>query len=470
MSQPTSSSLLEQLRSALGADAVLSSDEIELRYRQEFYSPLPVDSRPLAVVRPRDTAQVSEVLRLCHAHRQRVITQGGMTGLSGGALPCDGELILSLERLRGIEEIDEQAGTMTLLAGTPLQQAQEAAAERGWLVAVDLGARGSCQIGGNVSTNAGGNRVIRYGMTRAQVLGLETVLADGTVLDSLNKMVKNNAGYDLKQLFIGSEGTLGVVTRVVLRLEPLPDSVQTAMCAVDSYEQVVQLLRHAQRRLSGRLSAFEVMWADFHDAVTTRIPGQRAALPPGSPFYVLLDLQGADAEGDAALFERMLEQALEEGLISDAAIASSVKEAQDFWTLRDSPARFPVIWPQIASFDISLPIGSIGEFVERLRDRLQQALPGCEAVNFGHIGDSNLHVCVAVPGTTAENFPEHEIKDLLYGLLREYRGSISAEHGVGQHKKEYLGYSRSAEEIAVMRSVKAALDPLGILNPGRIFD
>ncbi|MEY5100142.1 MAG: hypothetical protein RJA36_2861 [Pseudomonadota bacterium] len=475
MTQPTSTPLLDRLRSALGADAVLTDAvltgaDIEARYRKDFFAPQPEASLPLAVVRPRDTAQVAEVLRLCHAQRQTVVTQGGMTGLSGGALPGDGELILSLERLRGIEEIDEQAGTMTLLAGTPLQQAQEAAAARGWLLAVDLGARGSCQIGGNVATNAGGNRVIRYGMMRTQVLGLEAVLADGTVLGSLNKMLKNNAGYDLKQLFIGSEGTLGVITRVVLKLEPLPDSVQTAMCAVDSYGQVVALLRHAQRRLSGRLSAFEVMWADFHDAVSTRIAGQRAVLPPGSPFYVLLDLQGADAEGDAALFERMLEQALEEGLISDAAIASSVKEAQEFWTLRDSPARFTTVWPQIASFDISLPIGSIGEFVERLRERLQQALPGCEALHFGHIGDSNLHVCVAVPGTDADTFPEHEIKDLLYGLLREYRGSISAEHGVGRHKKDYLGYSRSPEEIAVMRGVKAALDPLGILNPGRIFD
>jgi FAD/FMN-containing dehydrogenase len=470
MPQSNSQPLLEQVRSALGADAILTGADIGARYRQDYFAPQPLPGLPLAVVRPRDTAQVAELLRLCHAQRQPVVTQGGMTGLSGGALPAEGDLILSLERLRGIEEFDEQAGTMTLLAGTPLQQAQEAAAERGWLVAVDLGARGSCQIGGNVATNAGGNRVIRYGMTRAQVLGLEAVLADGTVLSSLNKMLKNNAGYDLKQLFIGSEGTLGVITRVVLKLEPLPDAVQTALCAVDSYGQVVELLRHAQRRLSGRLSAFEVMWADFHDAVTTRIPGQRAVLPPGSPFYVLLDLQGSDAQGDATLFERMLEQALDGGLISDAAIASSIQEAQGFWALRDSPARFTTIWPQLASFDISLPIGDIGDFVERLRERLGQALPGCEALHFGHIGDSNLHVCVAVPGTNAATFPEHQIKDLLYGLLREYRGSISAEHGVGTQKKEYLGYSRSAEEITVMRSVKAALDPLGILNPGRIFD
>lgn len=470
MTQTLPPALIDELRHVLGPEAVLVGDDISPRYRQDYFSPLPQASLGLVAVRPRDTGQVAAIMRLCHAHRQPVVTQGGMTGLSGGALPGDGELILSLERLRGIEEIDEAAGTMTVLAGTPLQQAQEAAAARGFLLAIDLGARGSCQVGGNVATNAGGNRVIRYGMTRGQVLGLEVVLADGTVLSSLNKMLKDNAGYDLKQLFIGSEGTLGVVTRVVLRLEPLPEAVQTALCAVDSYQQVVALLHHAQRRLSGRLSAFEVMWSDFYDAVTSRIPGQRPSLPPGSPFYVLLDLQGADAQADAPLFERLLEQALADGLISDAVVARSVREAQSLWELRDSPGRFSTIWPQLASFDISLPIGAIGEFVERLRRRLTQALPGCEAVHFGHVGDSNLHVCVAVPGTSTETFPEHEIKDLLYGLLRDYRGSISAEHGVGRHKKDYLGHSRSPEEIAVMRSIKVALDPLGILNPGRVFD
>ncbi len=274
--------LLYELRLALGADAVIPGNAIEPRYRKEFFSPQPADCKPLALVKPRNSEQVAAVLRLCHEHCQPVVTQGGMTGLSGGALPQDGELVLSLERLRGIEELDEKAGTLTLLAGTPLQEAQEAAAAKGFLLAVDLGARGSCQIGGNVATNAGGNRVIRYGMTRQQVLGLEAVLADGTLLSSLNKMQKNNAGYDLKQLFIGSEGTLGVVTRVVLRLEPLPSCVQTAFCAVASYDQSVALLRHAQRCLSGRLSAFEAMWNDFYTLVTTRIPGQRAPLPGDS--------------------------------------------------------------------------------------------------------------------------------------------------------------------------------------------
>ena len=461
--------LLDELRQLLGGDAVVAGDAVDARYLKEYFAPQPAAVRPLLLVKPRTTAEVAGVLRLCTEHRAPLVVQGGMTGLSGGALPKDGEVLLSLERLRGIEELDQQAGTMTLWAGTPLQEAQEAAATAGFLLAIDLGARGSCHIAGNVATNAGGNRVIRYGMAREQVLGIEVVLADGTVLTSLNKMQKNNAGYDLKHLFIGSEGTLGVITRVVVRLQPLPTAVQTAFCAVDSYEKVVGLLRHAQQLLSGRLSAFEVMWNDFYALVTTRIPGHRAPLPAGSPFYVLLDLQGADRAGDAAVFENMLESALTAGLISDAAIASSESETRSFWHLRDASGEFTVPWPTVASFDISLPIGSIGEFVERLKPRLDEQFPGCEYVHFGHIGDSNLHVCIHVPGTTAETFPEPAIKDCLYGLLREYNGSISAEHGVGTHKKKYLPYSRSPEEIALMRTLKAALDPLGILNPGRVL-
>ena len=232
--------LLDELRQLLGGDAVVAGDAVDARYLNKYFAPQPAAVRPLLLVKPRTTAEVAGVLRLCQAHRAPLVVHGGLTGLSGGALPKDGEVLLSLERLRGIEELDQQAGTMTLWAGTPLQEAQEAAATAGFLLAIDLGARGSCHIAGNVATNAGGNGVIRYGMAREQVLGIEVVLADGTVLTSLNKMQKmqkNNAGYDPKHLFIGSDGTLGVIKRVVVRLQPLPTAVQTAFCAVDSYEK-----------------------------------------------------------------------------------------------------------------------------------------------------------------------------------------------------------------------------------------
>ncbi|WP_186425353.1 FAD-binding oxidoreductase [Cupriavidus metallidurans] len=460
--------LLSELAAILDPAGLQTGDAIDARFRKDWYAPL--GNPPLAVVRPRTTADVAAILAACHRHGQPVVPQGGLTGLASAATPGQGEVVLSLERMRGVEEIDEQAGTMTVWAGTTLQAAQEAARTAGWLLAVDLGARGSCQIGGNIATNAGGNRVIRYGMMRDQVLGIEVVLADGTVLTSLNKMLKNNAGYDLRQVFVGSEGTLGVITRAVLRLAPLPSATQTALCALNSFDDVVRLLRHAQRALSGRVSAFEAMWADYYTLVTTRVPGVRAPLPAGHPFYVLLDLQGSDADADAAAFERMLEGAMEDGLIVDAAVAASGKEAESFWKLRDAVAEFPQMWAPNAAFDVSLPIGSIGRFADALRCAILERWPTAELVNFGHVGDSNLHFSVHLPGVDAAAFPETEIDAVAYAIVREFAGSVSAEHGIGIHKKPYLGNSRTPEELALMRTIKAALDPKGILNPGRVFD
>ena len=460
--------LLSELAAILDPAGLQTGDAIDTRFRKDWYAPL--GNPPLAVVRPRTTADVAAILAACHRHGQPVVPQGGLTGLASAATPRQGEIVLSLERMRGVEEIDEQAGTMTIWAGTTLQAAQEAARAAGWLLAVDLGARGSCQIGGNIATNAGGNRVIRYGMMRDQVLGLEVVLADGTVLTSLNKMLKNNAGYDLRQVFVGSEGTLGVITRAVLRLAPLPSATQTALCALNSFDDVVRLLRHAQRALSGRVSAFEAMWADYYTLVTTRVPGVRAPLAAGHPFYVLLDLQGSDADADAAAFERMLEGAMEDGLIVDAAVAASGKEAESFWKLRDAVAEFPQMWAPNAAFDVSLPIGSIGRFADALRSAILERWPSAELVNFGHVGDSNLHFSVHLPGVDAAAFPETEIDAVAYAIVREFAGSVSAEHGIGIHKKPYLGNSRTPAELALMRTIKAALYPKGTLNPGRVFD
>ena len=261
-----------------------------------------------------------------------------------------------------------------------------------------------------------------------------------------------------------------MITRAVLRLAPLPSTTQTALCALNSFDDVVRLLRHAQRALSGRVSAFEAMWADYYALVTTRVPGVRAPLAAGHPFYVLLDLQGSDADADAAAFERMLEGAMEDGLIVDAAVAASGKEAESFWKLRDAVAEFPQMWAPNAAFDVSLPIGSIGRFADALRSAILERWPSAELVNFGHVGDSNLHFSVHLPGVDAAAFPEAEIDAVAYAIVREFAGSVSAEHGIGIHKKPYLGNSRTPEELALMRTIKAALDPKGILNPGRVFD
>jgi FAD/FMN-containing dehydrogenase len=460
--------VVEELLEALGADIVLVGDAVPERNRDDWSGLPPTD--PLAVLRPRSTDQVAAALRVCHARGQPVVPQGGLTGLVGGARAGAGEVALSLERMVGVEEIDPATATMTVLAGTPLERVQAAADDAGFLVPLDLGARGSCAIGGNISTNAGGNRVIRYGMTREMVLGLEVVLADGTVLPGLNKLIKNNAGYDLKHLFIGSEGTLGVVTRATLRLQPKPTCVQAAFCALPSFEAVVGLLQGARAGLGPSLSAFEVMWADYYGFVLRHIPGVRPPVADGHAFYVLVEAQGTDEAADQARFEAWLERTLEEGVIVDAALAGSLADVKAFWGVRDAAGEFrqTPLGPEHISFDIGLPAGDMGSYVEACRTRLEASLPGIIALFYGHIGDGNLHIVAAVPGTAGPQ-PKEAVEEVVYGLLPEGAGTVSAEHGIGTRKRRWLPYSRSPEELAVMRTLKAALDPRGILNPGKVI-
>ncbi len=455
---------IEAVRRVVGADQVLEGSAIADRYLRDWVVPM-AGGRPLALVRPRTTEDVAAVLRICHDARISVVPQGGLTGLAGGATPIDGCVVLSLERMSGIEELDEAAATMTVLAGTPLQVIQEAAQEAGLFFALDLGARGSCQIGGNVATNAGGNRVIRYGMTRDLVLGLEVVLADGTVVTSLNKLIKNNAGFDLRQVFIGSEGTLGVVTRVVVRLHPQPRSQCTAFCAAEDFDRVLALLRHAREWLGSSLSAFEVMWPDFYDLMTGPGTGIAAPVPNGAGAYVLIEALGTDAARDPEHFEEMLGAAVEAGFVGDGVVAHSAAEARGFWAVRDASGEFPRLgWPSLG-YDIGIPTRDIGRFVAACRQTLEARWPSSRVAFFGHIGDSNLHLHVKTP----DGVPLGDVNDLVYGLVREWAGTTSAEHGIGSLRRPYLAYTRSAAEIAVMKQIKQALDPHGILNPGKIF-
>jgi FAD/FMN-containing dehydrogenase len=393
-----------------------------------------------------------------------VVPQGGLTGLAGGATPQAGQVVLSLERLKGIEEIDRDSATMTVLAGTPLEMAQKAAEEAGLYLALDIGSRGSCQIGGNIATNAGGNHVIRYGMARAQVLGLEAVLADGTVLSALTKVMKNNAGYDLNQLFIGSEGTLGVVTRVVLRLHPRPRSKSTALIATAGYDAAVRLLRRVQRDL-GEVSAFEAMWPDFYRFVTDHPATGVKPMADGHPFYALTEFQGSEPARDGARLEECLAAAIESGDTLDALIAQSEREARSFWTIREGEALD--LLPYLINFDLSAPTAQLGVLAEELKAKLTGRWPDGLFFVYGHIGDGNIHLSAWAGGTMDE--VAHEMDELVYGTVRRIGGSISAEHGIGTLKRAYLGYSRSAAEIEVMRRIKAALDPKGILNPGKVI-
>lgn len=457
---------LIQLRNALGPAAVLFGADIPARNCNDWSTQAP--NTPIAVVRPVDAAGVSAALRACREAGIPVVPQGGLTGLCGGARPEPGWVALSMERMVGIEEIDPDSATMTVWAGTPLEAVQRAAADAGLYFALDLGARGSCAIGGNLSTNAGGNRVIRYGMARELVLGLEWVLPDGTIVTSLNKMMKNNAGYDLKQLFIGSEGTLGVITRIVLRLHPQPGCTMAALCALPDYASVVRLLGAARRGLGPLLSAFEVMWPDYWQVVTERV-GVRPPVSGGHGLYVLVEAQGTDEAIDGPRFAAWLERLLEEGAIADAAVAQSVADTQSFWALRDACAEFfPTLGPHV-SFDVALAVRDMDAFATRCKAALLRNIPGCESVYYGHIGDGNLHLVAWVDGLSVENQPKQQMDETIYGLVREFKGSVSAEHGIGTAKKPYLGHARSEAEIALMRTLKQALDPHGLLNPGKVI-
>jgi len=454
-----------ELERIIGSGNVLAGADIDARYLRDWFIPLASGS-PLAVVRPSTAEEVAAILRVCNDNLVSVVPQGGRTGLTGGATPVADGVVLSLERLRGIEEIDSAASTMTVRAGTTLQEVQTGAEEAGFFFPLDLGARGSCQIGGNIATNAGGNRVIRYGMTRELVLGLEAVLPDGSVIGAMSKLLKNNTGYDVKQLFVGSEGTLGVVTRCILRLHAQPRSLCTALCAVNGYSQALTLLRLAKEELAGTLSAFELMWPDFYELVTSAVPGLVPPLAHGHGGYVLIEALGSDQPSDQLRFENVLASSVEREIIVDAVISKSQTEAASLWKIRDASAAFPqVFWPHV-KFDISIPIGDIDGFVENVKATIRNQWPTARTVTFGHIGDSNIHFNVKV-GDGEQ--PEEEIEDLVYGAVRQWRGSISAEHGIGLLKRPYLGYTRSDTEIQLMQRMKRAVDPKGIMNPGKIF-
>jgi FAD/FMN-containing dehydrogenase len=457
------STTLAALREALGDEAVRVGEQIGERSMTDWTRHEP--TRAAALLLPRTIEQVSQALAICHAAHQAVVPQGGMTGLAGGAIPRAEDIALSLERLTGIEEIDPASATMTVRAGTTLQTAQEAAAQAGFELALDLGARGSCQIGGNLATNAGGNRVIQSGTARDQVLGLEVVLANGAVLSSLGKMVKNNTGYDLKHWFIGSEGTLGVITRAVLRLHPQRTARHTALVALDDYDAAVSLLRRLSSRFGNDIGAFEIMWPDFYD-FGVALTGTRSPFGEAHPLYALIEHASFDAADGGERFAAALTEALDAHAVRDAVIAQSMADARALWAVRECTAEFPVKMDPI-NFDVSLPIGEIGTFVDRCRAALDRRWPGNQSYFFGHIGDSNLHL--TVDGHSVPGVAHHSVYAFVYEMLGPLHGSVSAEHGIGSLKREFLPISRSREELAAMAAIKQALDPHGILNPGKLF-
>ncbi len=442
--------VVQQLRDLLGEKGV----------REE-----PNDVMPDIIVKPATTDEVSGVLKICNAAGQALVPLGGKTGLAGGHFATGDEIGLSMERMSAIEEIDSDNRTMTVQAGCILQVAAEAAEEQGLLFPLDLGARGSATVGGNIATNAGGNMVIRYGMARDMVLGLEVVLADGTVITTLNKMLKNNTGYDLKHWFIGAEGTLGVITRVVLRLRPQPRSENTALLTAETFGDVSNLLRWLDARTGGTLSSFEVMWPSYYEYITREGYQHTPPLPHGSGYYVLVETLGSNPESDAERFEEVLGAALEEGLVTDAVIAKSGSERKALWEIRDDVLDLFNLGP-IITYDISVTLDRMEAFVDDVRSQMDER-PSPVCVIFGHLGDANLHVILGA--SDPADFDYDALQGVLYNTVQRFEGSVSAEHGIGVLKRDQLSMSRSPEELRLMHGMKNMLDPNNILNPNKIF-
>lgn len=451
--------LLARLAEALPPAALVAGEDIAPRYQEDRRGR--PSARPRFVLRPGSTAEVAAVLALCSAARQPLVTQGGRTGLSGAHRIGEGEAVLSLERMTALGPVDAGGATVLAEAGVPLERVQDAAAAAGLLFGVDIGARGTATVGGNVATNAGGIRVLRYGMFRAQVAGLEAVLADGTVLRSLRGLAKDNSGYDLSQLFIGSEGTLGVVTRALLRLHPRPAEEAAALIALPSLAAVGGLLAQLRRDLGPALSAYELMLPGAYDGVVAHL---RIAPPLSAPapVYVLAEAQSA-REGGSEAFLSSLMAALEAGLAEDAVVSRSARDFAALWALRDGMADFIRACPDGVSADISLPPARLAEFLPAAEAAVRAVDPAARFLVFGHYGDGNLHYAL-------DSAARQAALDPVYRLAALHGGSISAEHGIGVDKKGWLPLTRSAGEIATMRRLKSALDPAGILNPGRIFD
>ena len=469
----THSALLDTLRQAVGAAHVLIDGDLTA-YEQDWRQR--ACGRALAVVRPGSTDEVAAVVRACAARGASIVPQGGNTGLAVGSVPDDSgtQVVLSLRRMDAVRAIDAANLTITVEAGGILQNLQQAAEQAGFLFPLSMASEGSCTIGGNLAANAGGTQVLRYGNARELCLGLEVVTAQGEVWNGLSGLRKDNTGYDLRDLFIGSEGTLGIITAATMKLYPLPAARLIAWAAVPSMQAAVDLLGLAHQHLGAGLTGFEVMNQFALSLVDKHYPQQRVPLFRTSPWCVLLENSDHESEDHArTLFERLLEAALEAGCVNDAVVAESLSQAQALWHIRESIPLAQAEEGLNIKHDISVPVSRIPAFVAETDALLAREVPGVRLVDFGHLGDGNLHYNVQAPeGGDAKAFlreQEERINTLVFDAVARHGGSISAEHGIGSLKAAKLPHYKSPVALRMMRALKQALDPKGIMNPGRVL-
>jgi FAD/FMN-containing dehydrogenase len=423
------------------------------------------------VLRPGTTAEVSDICKLASAHKIALVPQGGNTGLVGGQTPHNGEVVVSLRRLDKIREVDAASNTMTCEAGVVLQVAQQRARDVDRLFPLSLGAEGSCTIGGNLSTNAGGTAALAYGVAREMALGLEVVLADGRILNSLSKLKKDNTGYDLRNLFIGAEGTLGIITAATLKLFPKPRAVETAYVGLQSPAQALKLLSIAQNEAAGSLTSFELLADIAVDFSIRHGIDIRDPLTTKHPWYVLMELSSSRDDARDAL-EQILADGMEEAIVDDAVIATNLSQRAAFWKLRDEMSAAQKPEGGSIKHDISVPVASVPDFIEQANAAVVKLIPGSRPVPFGHLGDGNIHYNVSQPiGDRSEDFLArwHDVNEVVFAIVKRMGGSISAEHGIGVLKRKELPDVKDKVAIELMRGIKAMLDPLGIMNPGKVL-
>ncbi|WP_431471513.1 FAD-binding oxidoreductase [Nonlabens sp. SCSIO 43208] len=449
----------------LSTKQIIHGAGLKSRYHHIWHMDEPLAAA--CVLLPESTQQVSTILKICHDHGLAVVTHGGLTNLVGSTETKENDVVISLERMNQIEEIDSESRTATVQAGVILEELHRATDKQELLFPLNFGARGSAQIGGIIATNAGGLRVLKYGMTRHLILGLEVVLADGTIVSNLRKIIKDNSGYDLKQLFIGSEGTLGIITKAVVKLVEKPKSRYAAYAGLKKYESVIQLLKYIDAGASGKLTGFELIWKNTYEQLTSASDAVRPPLPYDYEYYVLIEIQGAHPDKDIQLLEHLLENALEEEIIEDAVIARSQSEVDWFFRIREDVNNLVDFMPYDQHFDISIPIPEIGRYIARCYSRFRESGIATQVYAFGHVADGNIHLMIGKNDTSKAT--KEAIDHLVYQEIETLNGSVSAEHGIGNHKKAYLKFSKSDSEIVIMKALKNQLDPKGIMNPGKIF-